>query len=111
VATLPMFAQEVIGKDRLSEVADALYGDDDPSQFYVQSPPYEFSKRDGVRTLKLKLPFARPEDVDVSRMAEDLVIRVGSFKRHIPIPRSMQRLKTGGAKIDGAHLTVKFVEP
>jgi arsenite-transporting ATPase len=111
VVTLPMFPQEVIGTDRLREVADTLYGDDDPSQFYVQSPPYEFSKRDGVRTLKLKLPFARPEDVDVSRLAEDLVIRVGSFKRHIPIPRSMQRLKTGGAKMEGAQLVVKFVEP
>jgi arsenite-transporting ATPase len=111
VATLPMFEQEVIGKDRLGEVADALYGDDDPAQFYVDSPPYEFSKRDGVRTLKLSLPFARPEDVDVSRMSEDLVIRVGSFKRHIPMPRSMQRLKTAGARMEGSQLVVRFVEP
>jgi hypothetical protein len=44
VATLPLFADEVVGKSRLQEVARTLYADDDPAQFYLEAPAYTLTK-------------------------------------------------------------------
>jgi arsenite/tail-anchored protein-transporting ATPase len=109
-AKLPMFEHEIIGLDRLQVIADALYGDDDPNRFYVESPPYEFSKNDGIYKLKLRLPFVGKGDVDVSRFGEDVIVRIGSFKRHIPLPRSVARLVTDGASLDQEQLVITFKE-
>jgi arsenite-transporting ATPase len=110
VAPLPLFADEVVGMTRLQEVAEALYSKADPTQFYVQSPPYTFTKRDEVYTLELNLPFVQKEEIDITRQQEDVVIRVGSIKRHVPLPRALARLKTAGAKMDGNRLVIRFVE-
>jgi len=107
---LPMFAQEVIGLERLGELAQALYADTDPTRFNLDSPPYAFSKRRDVYELKLRLPFAGKDDVDVSRHGEDVVVRIGSFKRHIPLPRSVSRLETTGASLNDDQLLITFKE-
>ena len=50
------------------------------------------------------------EELAISRQHDEVVIRVGTFKRHVPLPRVLTRLKTAGAKLDGGRLTVQFVE-
>jgi arsenite-transporting ATPase len=110
VARLPLFADEVIGRDRLEEAALQLYGDSDPTQFYLKEPPYSFAKDNGGYRLELNLPFVQKEEIDVAREADELVVRVGSFKRHVPLPRTVARLKTGSARMDGARLRIQFVE-
>jgi len=110
VSTLPLFADEVVGRERLEQAAGELYGDDDPARFYLHAPPYAFEKRNGGYRLELALPFARKEDINITREAEDLVVRIGSFKRYVPLPRTVARLKTAGAKMDGNRLTVNFAE-
>jgi arsenite-transporting ATPase len=110
VATLPMFGREVIGLSHLEQVARALYQDDDPARFYVDGPSYEFKKDGSTYSLELPLPFADADDVVVTRVEDDLVIRVGSFKRHVPLPRSMQQLRTEGVWLDGGKLTIRFSE-
>jgi len=110
VARLPLFADEVIGRDRLEEAALQLYGDSDPAQFYLKEPPYSFAKDNGGYRLELNLPFVHKEDIDVTREADELAVRVGSFKRHVSLPRTVARLKTGSARMDGAQLRIQFVE-
>jgi hypothetical protein len=36
------------------------------------------------------------------------VVRIGSFKRHVPLPRAVSRLKTAGAKMEGDRLVVRL---
>ena len=51
------------------------------------------------------------QEVDLSRHDQDLVIRIGSFKRHVPMPRSVQNFKTAGAEMKDNQLTVTFAKP
>ena len=105
-----MFADEVVGIARLQDVAEALYQGADPTQFYVQEPPYTFTKDGRTYTLVLQLPFVHKEEITMTRQQEDVVVRVGSFKRHVPLPRALARLKTAGAKLEGSRLVIRFVE-
>ncbi|WP_089935326.1 ArsA family ATPase [Candidatus Entotheonella palauensis] len=109
VTQLPLFEDEIIGMARLQEVGHALYGDEDPSQCYISSPSYTFKKDGQDYLLEVVMPFVQKEEIDLTRQAEDLVIRVGNFKRHVPLPRSVVRLKTAGAKMDDGRLIVRFV--
>lgn len=111
VATLPFFRQEVLGLSRLHEVAAALYAECDPTTTLIEAPPYEFCKQPEGYLLRLPLPFVDRSAVEVSRVGENLVVRIGSFKRHVPLPRAVQRLRAAEAQVDGAYLLVRFTEP
>ena len=108
VAQLPLFEDEIIGTARLLELGQSLYGDEDPSQCYMSSPSYAFNKEGSDYTLEVVLPFVQKEEIDLTRQGDNLVIRVGSFRRHVPLPRAIIRLKTAGAKMDDGRLIVRF---
>jgi arsenite/tail-anchored protein-transporting ATPase len=110
VATLPWFDAEMIGLPRLQDIAQVLFDGADPTQFYLHEPPYTFTKAGEVYTLQLTLPFVQKEELAISRQHDEVVIRVGTFKRHVPLPRVLTRLKTAGAKLEGGRLTIQFVE-
>src|SRR5439155_17959040 len=80
VATVPLFADEVLGEARLAELATALYRDEDPTRSLVSAPPYRFQRDNGGYSLHLTLPFVEGPEVAVTRVEEDVVVRVGSFK-------------------------------
>ena len=100
----------MIGLPRLQDIAQALFDGADPTQFYLREPPYTFTKAGEVYTLQLTLPFVQKEELAISRQHDEVVIRVGTFKRHVSLPRALTRLKTGSAKLDEGRLTIQFVE-
>ena len=107
---VPLFEREVLGLDRLGEVAEAVYGSSDPAQLYLSKPPYSFEKGEGFYQLKLDLPLVDKGDIQLSRHDGHLIIRIGSFKRHVPLPRHVSRLPaTEARKVEG-QLTVSFKE-
>jgi arsenite/tail-anchored protein-transporting ATPase len=108
VLTLPMFPRETVGLDQLRELGSALYAETDPTQFFVTEPPYAFRRVGTMHSLHVNLPFAADEDIDVTHLEDDLVIRVGSFKRHVPLPRSLQRFTTTEVWRDGSQVVVEF---
>lgn len=110
VSMLPLFPEEVVGLERLGKVADVLFGEEDPNTFHISSPPYDFAKNGDGYQFNFDLPFVEKEKVDVHRQGEDLIIRIGSFKRHVPLPRAVTRLDVADARLVGHRLTVSFTK-
>lgn len=110
VFKVPLFSNEVVGRAALEKVVEELYGDADPTARYITETPYHFEKTDDEYKLHIKLPFVDKREIDISRHDQNLVIRIGSFKRHVPLPRSVVRFKNAGAKMEGNQLTVNFVK-
>lgn len=108
VATVPLFPEEVLGLARLGELASALYPDDDPTRTLVNAPPYRFQRENGGYRLALSLPFAEGSDVGVTRIGEDLVVRVGGFKRFVPLPRTVRRLRAARTHLGQGELVIEF---
>ncbi|MBT8371734.1 MAG: ArsA family ATPase [Desulfobacterales bacterium] len=103
-----LFAGEIIGYNHLQELADQIYADRNPLERFFKDEPYQLIKEDGNYRLKMKLPFVLKTDVELSKLYEELVIRIGSFKRHILLPRQVASLNSVTAKMDGEHLSVVF---
>lgn len=109
VFKLPLQSNEVVGSSRLDSFAKLLYRDEDPAAFLVEHPAYGFQKEgtDAYR-LDIKLPNAPKDKIDISRRDEELVVRIGTFKRNILLPRMIAPLATAGARMEGDILAVRF---
>src|SRR5207247_7101422 len=59
VKRVPLFTHEMLGRERLQELARSLYGEkDDPAVVTRTEAPYTFEKMDGYYAVRLRLPFA-----------------------------------------------------
>ena len=70
--------------------------------------PYNLTKVNGHYHLKLKLPFISKTDVELNKLYDELIVRIGSFKRHILLPKQVAAYETVNAKLDRDHLNVIF---
>ena len=103
-----LFAAEVIGYNDLKQLADQIYKDSNPLQRFFKDEPYRLVKQKGNYHLKLKLPFITKKDVQLNKLHDELVIRIGGFKRHIMLPRQVASLAAVNAKLEGEYLNVLF---
>lgn len=107
VHSLPMLEQEVVGLDALRQVARLLFGERDPIERFVLAPPFTFVKLSEEHyRVTMRLPFAEKGAVDLTRSGDDLIIRIGTFKRHVALPRAVARLKHVRAKMNEKELAV-----
>jgi arsenite-transporting ATPase len=111
VKRVPLFAHEVLGKKRLQELAELLYpGGEDPSAVTRTEKPYTFGKVNGIYEIRVHLPFATKGEVGLFKKGDELVVEVGTLRRHIGLPRSMAMLLPGRARLENQVLTVEMKE-
>jgi arsenite-transporting ATPase len=105
---LRLFDEEIVGLKKLDAIGEALFNRFDPSRVLFSEEPYSFAKENGKYTLKLKLPSMDSKHVDLFKDGDELIIRIGSFKRHVPLPRSLAKATPGGARFVNGYLNVSF---
>jgi len=111
VRRVPLFTHEVLGRERLEELARALFTDDeDPAALTRLERPYSFEKRDGGYQIRLLLPFAAKGEVGLFKKGDELVVEIGTLRRHIGLPTSMAALTPARARLDDKVLTVEMKE-
>lgn len=103
-----LFRGEILGQRSLKALADEIYGDRNPLDRFFDGKPYSLIKANGKYQLRVKVPFIEKKDVELSKISDELIVRVGSFKRHILLPRQVAASKSVRAKLDGEYLSVHF---
>jgi arsenite-transporting ATPase len=111
VKSIPLFEQEVLGAERLEKLAAVLYPKgEDPAALTRTDRPYSFVKQDGRYEVRVQLPFATKGEVGLFKKGDELVVEIGSLRRHIGLPTSMARLAPAKARLDNKLLTVEMKE-
>ena len=111
VKRAPLFTHEVLGRERLEELARALYAPgEDPAAVLSTEAPYAFSKVDEHYEVRLKLPFAAKGEVGLFKKGDELVVEIGTLRRHIGLPTSMAGLIPSRARLENRVLTVEMKE-
>jgi arsenite-transporting ATPase len=111
VKQVPLFTHEVLGLSRLEELANVLYGaKEDPAAVSRTSPPYEFLKQNGHYEVRLNVPFATKGEIGLFKKGDELVVQIGTLRRHIGLPTSMAALSPSRAKLENKVLTVEMRE-
>ncbi len=108
ILEVPLFDQEVVGFDMLRRMAEATYGDRDPTTLFHRGKIQDVQKLDGEYQLELALPFVGKEAIDLTRAGGELVISIGNFRRNLMLPRALIDLEVKRAKMEDQRLVVMF---
>ena len=108
IFNVPLFDEEVVGERMLLRMAEAIYGDRDPTDRFYEGSSQRVEKVGAEYVLALKVPFADREDVTLSRQDGELFVTVGSYRREVALPRVLASRSTLGAVIEGGELRVRF---
>jgi arsenite-transporting ATPase len=111
VRKVPLFPNEVLGPERIKALARSVFTKhEDPAAVTRTERPFSFRKHNGRYEVRLHAPFAVKGEVGLFKKAGELVIEVGSVRRHIGLPTSMSGLSPSRARLDGGELVVELQE-
>jgi len=108
ILTARLFDREMVGIELLAEMGEEVYGDRDGTEILHRDEPLRVRKRGTSYVLSLRLPFVEKVDLDVYRKGEELYVRVGSYKRNLVLPQTLQRLEVKEASFVEDRLEVRF---
>ncbi len=109
VVKLRLFDDEILGLDRLGILANELFTKHDPAAVWYDRPPDRFERgENGEYLLKVQLPFVSAGELRLHREKDELIVRVGNFKRQVPLPRALRRLSHKKARISDGSLYITF---
>ena len=102
------YDMEIVGLEALDKlVADTLTREDLLSVLTTQGNEEYTKTADGYQ-LKIYLPGAKKEELLLHESGSDIVLRIGNFKRSIPLPNVLRKYQISGAKVSGDFLNIMF---
>jgi arsenite/tail-anchored protein-transporting ATPase len=104
----PLYDSEILGYEKLLEFGENLYQGQDPTQIFFKQKPYQFAKMDGQSVVKLHLPFVTKKEIDLSKIGDELIIKIGNFKKNIVLPRAYAVLEPRKARLEEDYLLIEF---
>jgi arsenite-transporting ATPase len=111
ILTAPLMDQEVVGLEMLERFGAAIYDDTDPTLVRFRGQMQDIRQLDGDYLMTLLLPFTSKEDVSLSQVGDELIVRVGNHRRDVILPRALVGMQTQSAKLEGDRLTIRFTRP
>lgn len=104
----PFYRSEILGYERLLELGRDLYGESDPTRSFYDRRPIEFVHENGSYLIRVHLPFVQKHEVELTKVGEELIFKVGSIKRNLILPRTYIPLEPRRAKLEGDYLVISF---
>ncbi|HEX7225405.1 MAG TPA: TRC40/GET3/ArsA family transport-energizing ATPase [Candidatus Limnocylindria bacterium] len=108
VRKAPFFDREMVGIERLRELAATLYGETDPTDFFYRGRPYSVVRDGDGYLVSVDLPFTDKERISLSRHGDELVIDLGTWRRTLVLPRILVEAPTEGARFEDQTLKIRF---
>ena len=94
VLPAPYFADEVRGAVMLDQLGEAVFAGIDPQAVLHDRVSERLELGVDAATLRLDLPFADKDDVQLNKVGLELIVRVDGHKRTLMLPPVMQELSS-----------------
>jgi arsenite-transporting ATPase len=104
-------AGELVGTEALVGLAAEMYGERDPTAQLHAGEPWRVERRGSTYVLSVELPFAEHDDLELGRRDNELLVRVGPYRRSLVLPDTLRRRPVAGATLRGGMLKVTFRAP
>lgn len=102
------YETELIGVKGLSRMVDDSLQVKELFQVLVTTKNEIFDKLSDGYMLTIEVPFADKESFELYESGTDIIIKIGNFKRNIPIPNVIQKYQISSAKLDDGKLIIQF---
>lgn len=100
--------REMVGRRALERLAETLFKDKDPAAVFFAERAFEFTKADGRYILSIRAPFLKSGEIDLTKTNDELIVRIGSFKRFVSLPRRVAAMEPSEAKLEGGTVRIVF---
>lgn len=108
----PLLKSEIKGLNMLRNLADTIYGDDDPLKIYYVGKPVEIKKVDDGVDLIIQLPFNVQDCTDIISLKDEIIVElktdVGMVEKILPLPTMLHLMKPINADFEKGKLTIHF---
>jgi len=109
---IPWYDEEVRGVEAIQRIVDdVLAKREDGADVFeskVITQRESFLQNDLGYQLEVFVPCAEKGDVDLWQASTDVVIKIGNFKRNIPLPNVLRTYQITGAKLEEGKLRIQF---
>ena len=106
---LPLLSRELRSPDVLKEAGDILFAENDPLQVLFKREIYQIEQMEDGRTLlRILLPFADKEALDLQCEGTEIVLSVKNEVRRFQIPGNIGNKEIVSAKFDAGYLNIIF---
>lgn len=101
------YDEELKGLDAVGRICrDVLTEDVFASR--MDGPREEFRENEQGYLLRVPIPYVEKDELDVYQSESDVVIKLGNFKRNIPLPDSIRTYEITSAKLEKEYLNMQF---
>lgn len=107
---IPWYEEELKGEDNILRIVRDVLTGDEVFDTRVINDREKFEQTDGGYILKVSIPGADKDDIDLYQARTDVVIKMGNFKRNIPLPNILRDHVVAGAKYEDGTLNISFVK-
>lgn len=108
VKEVPLFSEEMCGLAALERLKETIYGDEDPTQVYYKETTLRVVQEENNYSLEVYLPGIPKSQVELSKSADELNIRIGNHRRNLVLPQALAALQPAGAKMEDDYLKIRF---
>lgn len=105
---IPHSGKEVFGFDRLRDIAERLYGDQDPREIFLHERPYQFVEQTHGYLLMVRLPSLTDEDISVTQRDDELIIQAKHRRHNLFLPKFLTYYQVTNSQMMEGKLLVRF---
>lgn len=105
---IPFYSSEILGENALGTLGHALYKERNPADIFYSRRTCEFNGENGRHTATIHLPFTQKAEVELSKVGDELIVRIGNFKRNLILPRAFVPLEPEKARLIDDSLVIEF---
>ena len=107
---IPWYDEELKGEDNIRRIVEDVFAKKDVFDVKVITQRESFIETKEGYQLDVHMPGAEKADIDLYQSQTDIVIKMGNFKRNIPLPNILRSYEVAGAKFEEGVLHVTFVK-
>lgn len=108
VYEIPWYDEELKGQKAIERMIEDVLKTDDVFETKIITDRETFMQSDTGYRLQVFVPGAEKGDVDLFQAATDVVIKIGNFKRNIPLPNVLRQYVITSAKLEEGKLNIQF---
>ncbi len=90
----------------LRRIGGEIYESSDPDEVLFRKEIYISDKEE--RTLKIYLPFAEKDELELEQVGTELLVGVRNERRRFPIPTEFEEYAVAGARFEDGYLCISF---
>jgi arsenite-transporting ATPase len=102
------YDQEMVGVERLRELANSLFGERDPGAIFFTGQTQTVEEEGEDFILRLPLPNVELDKVRLTKRADELFVSIGNFKRELLLPSVLAQRDASSATFTNGVLKVRF---